>query len=142
MIAPRVPAPPYEVFDLERIPSATGTLHVADMALRGHGPFSRIFFLSGVPRGHVRGGHAHKTQAEYVICIQGAVRVRIETRGVAEVIALGRPGRALYLPPGCWLDLFDFSDDAVLAVLSADSFDESDYIRDRAAFHRWELGAP
>ncbi|HZW53121.1 MAG TPA: FdtA/QdtA family cupin domain-containing protein [Candidatus Elarobacter sp.] len=140
MIAPRPAALPYEVFDLERIAATSGTLHVADFALRGYGPFSRIFFLSGVPRGHARGGHAHKTQSEYVICIQGSVEVCVETRGVSDVVVLGRPGRALFLPPGCWVDLVNFSDDAVLAVLSADSFDESDYIRDRAAFRRWELG--
>jgi quercetin dioxygenase-like cupin family protein len=140
MLAPKPAAAPYEVFDLERIAGPSGTLHVADLVLRGHGPFSRIFFLTGVPRGHARGGHAHKEQAEYLICIQGTVDVRIESRGCADVVVLGRPGRALYLPPGCWLDLLNFSDDAVLAVLSADSFDESDYIRDRAAFSRWELG--
>jgi quercetin dioxygenase-like cupin family protein len=140
MIAREPGERPYEVFDLERIPSASGTLQVADMVLRGYGRFSRIFFLSGVPRGHVRAGHAHKTQAEFLIAVQGSVEAHIEWRDSAEIVRLDRPGRALHLPPGRWLDLHDFSEDAVLAVLSADSFDESDYIRDRAAFRRWERG--
>jgi mannose-6-phosphate isomerase-like protein (cupin superfamily) len=130
---------PYEVFDLERIPSSSGTLEIGDMVLRGYGRFSRIFFLSGVPHGRARAGHAHKMQAEFLIAVQGSVEAHIEWRGSADVVRLDR-GRALYLPPGRWLDLRAFSEDALLAVLSADSFDESDYIRDRAAFRRWERG--
>jgi mannose-6-phosphate isomerase-like protein (cupin superfamily) len=127
----------YEVFELDQIADPTGTLYVADFARRGGGPCSRFFFLSGVPRGERRGGHAHKRQAEYLVCVEGTLDAHIEARGVIEHVAL-RKGRALFLPGGHWLDLINFSSDAVLAVLVAHPYDESDYIRDRAAFRRWE----
>jgi dTDP-4-dehydrorhamnose 3,5-epimerase-like enzyme len=132
------PSVPYEVFDLEHIADGRGILYVAELAQRGSGSFDRIFFLAGVPPGERRGGHAHKEQAEYVICVQGSVEVRVESRGVVAVIPLARPGRALFLPAGYWRDLVNFSDDALLAVVCEHAFSEDDYIRDRAAFRRWE----
>ena len=127
----------YEVFDLQQVADPTGTLYVADFARRGGSPCDRFFFISGVPRGERRGGHAHIRQAEYLVCVQGSLDVRIESRGAVDAVAL-RKGRALYLPGGHWIDLINFSSDAVLAVLVAHPYDESDYIRDRAAFRRWE----
>ncbi|MDB5070336.1 MAG: WxcM protein [Candidatus Eremiobacteraeota bacterium] len=131
---------PFAVFDLERIADERGILYVAELARRGSGSFDRIFFLAGVPPGERRGGHAHKEQAEYVICVQGSVDVRVQSRGTVTVIPLARPGRALFLPAGYWRDLVNFSDDALLAVVCEHAFNEDDYIRDRAAFERWEAG--
>jgi uncharacterized RmlC-like cupin family protein len=131
----------YEVFDLERIVDYAGTLYVGELAQRGTGGFDRVCFIAGVPEGASRGGHAHKDQAEYIVCVQGSVEVRLEARGDVALVALTRPGRTLYVPPGYWRDLFNFSSDAVLAVLAAHPFDENDYIRDRRAFSRWEAAA-
>ncbi len=127
----------YEVFDLVRIADPSGTLYVADFERTG-ATFKRIYMITDVPRGHTRGGHAHKRQGEYLISVQGSVEVHIEGHRTRAVVPLDRPGRALYLPPGYWRDLLSFSENAVLTVLASDSFDESDYIRDRPAFHRWE----
>jgi dTDP-4-dehydrorhamnose 3,5-epimerase-like enzyme len=133
----------YDVFDFERIADETGNLYVGELAQLVNRSFGRIYFITSVPPGAVRGGHAHKQQAECLICVQGRVVVRVEAGGRADDIVLGRPGRALYLPPGYWRDLVDFSPDAVLVVLASEPFDESDYIRDRPAFLRWEAaGAP
>jgi len=129
----------YDVFDLQQIADPTGTLYVADFARRGGSPCSRFFFISGVPRGERRGGHAHKRQAEYLVCVHGSLDVHVESRGVVEAVPL-HEGRALFLPGGHWLDLTNFSSDAVLAILVAHPYDESDYIRDRDAFRRWEAG--
>ena len=132
------PIDTHEVFDLEHIADPTGTLYVGELAQRGRGPFDRFYFITGVPRGERRGGHAHIAQAEYLICIQGSVDVHVEAGGDAEIVPLDRPGRALYLPAGYWRELVDFAPGTVLAVLAIHPFSEADYIRDRDAFRRWE----
>ncbi len=128
----------YEVFELERFWDPSGTLHVGELSARGSGSFNRFYFLTGVPAGGRRGGHAHKQQQEYIICVQGGVTVHVESLGCKNAVALTRAGKALYLPAGYWRDLVDFSADAVIAVLASDPFSESDYIRDIEAFRRWE----
>ncbi len=138
MLSPRTLPSRYEVFELERIADGSGTLYVAELARRVNATFGRIYFIVGVPQGHARGGHAHKQQAECLICVQGSVVVRVEAHGHVDEVTLDGPGRALYLPPGYWRDLIDFSGDALVAVLATEPFDESDYVRDRAEFRRWE----
>jgi len=98
--------------------------------------------ITEVPAGGSRGGHAHKRQYEYVICVSGGADVRLESRGELETVALRRPGRTLYLPAGYWRDLVAFAPGTVLAVLATEPFDEDDYIRDYDAFVRWEAGEP
>lgn len=127
----------YFVFDLGRIDDISGTLHVAEFAAIGCS-FQRWYFIVGVPRGVRRGGHAHKTQSECLICIQGSVTVHIEARGTRTVVPLATPGQALYLPAGYWRDLIDFSAGAILGVLASGPFDEADYIRETTAFRTWE----
>jgi dTDP-4-dehydrorhamnose 3,5-epimerase-like enzyme len=131
----------FRVFDLECIGDERGTLYVAELTKRGIGPFDRFYFVTGVPDGRKRGGHAHMRQAETIICVQGSVELHVESRGVRDAVALDRPGRAVYVPGGYWRDLLHFSADAVLAVCCSYPFDELDYIRDRAEFVRWEAGA-
>jgi hypothetical protein len=41
---------------------------------------------------------------------------------------------ALYLPPLLWLDLGEFTADAVCCVLASDLYDEADYLRDYEKF--------
>ncbi len=128
----------YDVFQLERVWDPSGTLHVGELSARGSGPFDRFYFITGVPAGQRRGGHAHKRQHEYIICVQGSVTVHVESLGCNDAVALTRVGKALYLPAGYWRDLIDFSTDAIIAVLASGPFSEADYIRDVDAFRRWE----
>jgi len=134
------PAVEYEVFDLERISDPSGTLHVGELSARGSGAFDRFYFITDVPGGQRRGGHAHKEQSEYLICVQGGVTVQLERLRRRDVVRLADPGRALHLPRGYWRELVDFAPGTVLAVLASHPFSESDYIRDIEAFRRWESG--
>jgi dTDP-4-dehydrorhamnose 3,5-epimerase-like enzyme len=131
---------PYEVFDFTPISDASGTLFVSELTSRG-AAIERFYFITGVPAGARRGGHAHRTQAKYLVSVQGSVDVHLEARGRVDVVPLDRVGRGLYLPAGYWLDLVNFSPGAVLAVLSEHVYDEADYIRDHSEFRRWELSA-
>lgn len=126
----------FEVFELKRIPDESGTLYAAEVAQHAGKQFERVFFISNVPRGARRGGHAHRVQDEYLICVRGSVDVRIESLGEVTTIELKRPDVALYLPASYWRDLLNFSPDAVLIVLALRAWSESDYIRDRSAFRR------
>ena len=131
---------PFELFDFTEIPDASGTLFVGELMPHG-ASVQRFYFITGVPAGARRGGHAHRTQAKFLVCVQGSLELRIEGQGRVDIVRLDRVGRALYLPAGYWLDLVNFSPGAVLAVLSEHAYDEADYIRDHAEFRRWELSA-
>lgn len=89
----------------------------------------RIFYIYAVPCGDTRGQHAHKKTYQTLICIHGSLKVRVKTPNSEEIITLDRPDVGLMIGPMIWAEQFDYSEDAVLLVLTSDCFDETDYIR-------------
>ena len=47
---------------------------------------------------------------------------------------LKRPYQALYVKPGIWRDLYDFSSGDVCMDLASEKYDPADYIRDYEEF--------
>lgn len=71
-----------------------------------------------------------------MIVLAGRVTVTAENAGETIEAQLDAQSPALYAPPSTWLDLWDFSPDAVIMVLASAPYDESDYIREREDFDR------
>mgnify|MGYP002230919239 FL=1 len=57
------------------------------------------------------------------------MRVR-DGAGNEAVFSINRPHTGLYLPRMVWKDMYDFSPDSVLLVLSSEPYDAEEYIRD------------
>ena len=83
-----------------------------------------------------RGGHAHRGQHQLLIMTSGAGSARVDDGTMTVDLRLDRPSCALHVPPMLWLDLEDFTQNAVCTVLTSGLFDEGDYIRDYAEFKR------
>jgi dTDP-4-dehydrorhamnose 3,5-epimerase-like enzyme len=96
----------------------------------------RVFYLYSVAAGASRGGHAHRAQHQFLIQLAGRCRVTVTDGSARHEIALENDAQGLYLPPMLWLDLDNFTPDAVCLVLASGVYDESDYIRDMAEFRR------
>src|SRR5215470_13063056 len=94
----------------------------------------RYFIVFDVGEGEIRGGHAHSSVHQLLICVKGACRVSIDDGETCDDVILNRPELALYLPPGIWATQQDFSRGAVLMVLASDVYDPDEYIRDYERF--------
>jgi len=125
--------------DLQLFESESGTLGVAEAAIHIGFPVLRTYFLTGVPRGMGRGGHAHKTMRQCFICLRGEVTVAVTKLGQTMTTRLADYSKALVVDAGCWRDLFNFSPDALVLVLVSQPYDEPDYIRDYSEFLDWEV---
>jgi hypothetical protein len=53
----------------------------------------------------------------------------LDDGNVKRSFVLNRPYQGLYVKPGLWRDLDDFSSGAVCMVLASDVYQEDDYIR-------------
>ena len=96
--------------------------------------FQRVFYIYDIPSGAKRGGHAHIHQREIIIAISGSFDVILHDGQNQARITLNRPDRALYVPPGIWRELENFSANSVCMVLNSGLFEEEDYIRDFQQF--------
>ncbi len=104
-------------------------------------PFSikRVFYMYGSDPDIVRGQHANRRSSFILINVSGTSKVRI-TNGAEElIVTLDKPRMGIYIPPMYWKDMYDFSSDSVLLVLSDEHYDDNEYIRDYSEYLR-EVG--
>lgn len=105
-------------------------------------PFNvkRAYYLYDVPGGESRGGHAHKELRQLIIAASGSFTVTLDDGHVKRTFTLNRPYQGLYVVPGIWRTLDDFSSGAVCMVLASDRYDADDYIRDYQEFLEYKNG--
>ena len=101
-----------------------------------HIPFAiqRTYWLYDVPGGESRGSHAHRDLEQLIIAASGSFTVTLDDGNCKRSFVLNRPYQGLYVKPGMWRDLVDFSSGAVAMVLASEIYQKEDYIRDYDEF--------
>lgn len=94
----------------------------------------RVYYLYDVPGGESRGAHAHKELSQLIVAASGSFTVTLDDGKNKRSFFLNRPYQGLYVKPGLWRDLVDFSSGAVAMVLASDVYLQSDYIRSYEEF--------
>ena len=97
----------------------------------------RTYYLYDVPGGESRGGHAHRELSQLIIAASGSFTVTLDDGKVKRTFVLNRPYQGLYIVPGIWRTLDDFSTGAVCLVLASPGY-EADYIRDYDEFIKYK----
>ena len=87
-----------------------------------------------VPGGESRGAHAHKELSQLIVAASGSFSVTLDDGEVKRTFILNRPYQGLYVVPGIWRTLDDFSSGSVCMVLASHRYDKDDYIRDYDEF--------
>ena len=98
----------------------------------------RTYYLYDVPGGESRGAHAHRELSQLIIAASGSFSVTLDDGKVKRTFVLNRPYQGLYVVPGIWRTLDDFSSGAVCLVLASHPYDAGDYIRDYDEFIRYK----
>lgn len=97
----------------------------------------RTYYLYDVPSGESRGGHAHKELSQLIVAASGSFIVTLDDGNIKRTFLLNRPNQGLYIVPGIWRTLDDFSSGAVCMVLASEGYSENDYIRDYEDFKNY-----
>lgn len=95
---------------------------------------ARYFLVHNVPSKEVRGEHAHKKCAQFLVCVNGSCKVLIDDGQQRANVELKDPNTGLYMPPMVWGTQYMYSSDAILLVFASDPYDPSDYIRSYEEF--------
>ena len=106
-------------------------------------PFAikRVYYINNLKnRKAIRGKHAHKKLEQVLFCINGSFELNLDDGAHQESMILARSNIGVYMAPGIWHEMRDFSHDCVILVLASDFFKESDYIRDHAKFLEFVKG--
>lgn len=103
-----------------------------------HLPFEpkRYFLVYDVPGKEVRGEHAHRQLAQFLVCVRGSVQLAVDDSRQTECFTLDAPNVGVLVPPMVWASQYNYSADAVLLVLASNVYQTDDYIRDYDEFLR------
>ena len=124
---------PYEL-KINSVVDSRGALSVLQSDSNLPFTIARVYWLYDVPENQVRGGHAHKSSEQVIICLNGEVSVTLESTTHEQVqVNLNDPSIGLYIPP-MWWGHMEFKNGAILMGLASDEFSEEDYIRDKRNF--------
>ena len=93
----------------------------------------RIYYLYMVPEA-ARGAHAHKELQQLLVATSGSVDITLDDGKEKKTFHLDRPWKGLWVVPGLWRDLDNFSGGTVLMCLASEKYDEGDYIREYDEF--------
>jgi hypothetical protein len=96
----------------------------------------RVYYLYDVPGGSERGGHAHKELYQLIIAASGSFEVILDDGGRKKIINLNRPNYGLFVVPGIWREIVNFSSGAICLVLASEKYSKDDYIRDYDEFKK------
>ena len=133
----------YNVFDCTMVEldkhhsDRKGNLSVVENGTTLPFDVKRVYYLYDVPGGENRGSHAHRNLEQLIVAASGSFRVTLDDGNVKRSFVLNRPYQGLYVKPGMWRDLEDFSSGAVCLVLASEIYNPEDYIRDYDEFLKY-----
>jgi UDP-2-acetamido-3-amino-2,3-dideoxy-glucuronate N-acetyltransferase len=122
------------LFELPVIQDSRGSLSFAEY--QESLPFlpKRYFIVFDVGEDQTRGGHAHKSVHQLLVCVRGSCLVSLDDGKARDEVSLDRPELALYIPPKIWATQSQFTQGAMLMVLASEKYDPNEYIKDYEVF--------
>lgn len=130
----------YNVFDCSIVEldkhhsDCKGNLTVVENGITMPFDVKRVYYLYDIPGGEGRGAHAHRGLEQLIVAASGSFTVTLDDGKSKRSFFLNRPYQGLYVKPGLWRDLVDFSSGAVCMVLASEIYQKEDYIRDYNEF--------
>lgn len=101
-----------------------------------HIPFDikRMFYIYGVNDNKSRGNHANIDSEFVMVALSGSVKVSIDDGKEKYECILNNPKKGLYLPKLTWKSMSEFSDNAILLVISNTHYNKEEYINNYDEF--------
>lgn len=95
---------------------------------------ARVFWISDVPAGKTRGGHAHRVCAEIIFPLKGEFKIYVHDADGERVYAMNKSEQGIYIGPNVWCELSDFAPGTVCMVLASHEYMVEGYINDYNEF--------
>lgn len=123
-----------ELIQLTHAVDMRGSLAACEVARELPFAPQRCFVVYAVASAEVRGEHAHRRCAQFLVCVHGQVSALVDDGKSRAEYRLDRPDVGLLVPPMIWGTQYRYSADAVLMVLASEPYSADDYIRNYDEF--------
>lgn len=126
------------VLELKKIHNRAGNITVIENNVQIPFEVKRVYYLYDVPGGEERGGHAHRELRQLIVAASGCFDIVLDDGKNKKIVELNRPYFGLYVIPGIWREIINFSSGAICLVLASEVYKKDDYIRDYQDFLNWK----
>lgn len=120
----------YSILEFNDLGDERGKLVVLESMKEIPFNIERVFYIYGSDDMVVRGKHANRRSQFVLVNVAGKSRVKLDNGHETAIVELNRPHMGLFMKEMVWKEMYDFSEDSVLMVLSDTHYDKSEYIRD------------
>lgn len=124
----------YKILEFPQLGDQRGQLVVAESMKDIPFDIKRIFYIYDTKGDVIRGQHANKNSSFVLINLKGECKIKADDGFNREVIVLDKPYKAVYMGKMVWKDMYDFSKDSILLVLSDYAYDKNEYITNYEEF--------
>src|SRR5438309_409419 len=90
----------------------------------------RVYWIYDVPGGEQRGGHAYKELQEFIVALSGSFDVVLHDGREEKRFTLNRSYYGIYIPKMIWRHLDNFSTNSLALIVTDESYNPDQYIRD------------
>ena len=97
-------------------------------------PIKRVFIISDIKRGTIRGRHAHRSCKQAIFCIQGVATIVLDTGTKKERRRFKKSNKGIFIDTMTWFEMRAFAPRTILLVFASERFRENDYIRSYKLF--------
>ena len=95
---------------------------------------AEVFIISNVPKGIVRGRHAHMKCSQLVVLRSGSIKLSLENQNGIQSFILSEPGSSFLINPLTWSSQEFLTEKTEIIVFCSEPYSEKDYIRDYNIF--------
>ncbi len=126
-----------KIIDIPSYKDSRGTL--SSIEQNDDIPFDikRVFYVHHIKG--TRGEHAPIDTDEVLISVSGSFYVKVYDKTSSKVFFLNDPAKGLYIPRMIYLEMYDFTEDAVCLVLANTRYDAKQYLRTMDDFLSYDV---
>lgn len=125
----------FYTFDLSKHNDQRGMMCVAECGKDIPFDIKRFFYdYNNIPTQEHRGSHANRFSKFVFICVSGSCTIEVDDGKNKDTFILDSPQKALFISNMVWKEIYDFSHDSVLLVVSDCFYDSSEYIKEYREF--------
>lgn len=125
---------PYKLIDLLTFKDERG--YLVPLEKKRNLPFDLkgAFFVTNFPKGLRRGKHAHTKITQFIVVLNGSIRLKIYDKFGEHYIFLNNPFQGLIIYPYTWIEIESLCNNTIFLVCIDDLYDETEVIRDFETF--------